>query len=179
MSLSPELLLNRAENTTHWERAWQELACKEHRYEIRKMTASNGSVQWRRQCVVCGESSAALKSADVSYTDKQNAVEFDRELRAELTRRVGELANSFRMEEANRKRSQWWDGYNKYLASPQWREKRSLVMKRANGVCEGCGKFPASQVHHLTYDHVGNELLFELVAVCNACHELVHNKGAA
>ena len=29
--------------------------------------------------------------------------------------------------------------YNRYLASPQWAGKRTLVLKRAGAICEGCG----------------------------------------
>ena len=40
-------------------------------------------------------------------------------------------------------------------------------------MCEGCGVRRAAQVHHLTYEHVGDELLFELVAVCGQCHDRI------
>jgi hypothetical protein len=70
----------------------------------------------------------------------------------------------------------FWEKYNEYLNSPEWREKRELVLRRANGICEGCGKVNATQVHHLNYAHVGREMLFELVAVCDACHEIIHGR---
>jgi 5-methylcytosine-specific restriction endonuclease McrA len=64
--------------------------------------------------------------------------------------------------------------YAEYLQSTAWKEKRRLIMQRCRGYCEGCGSAPATQVHHLTYKHVGNELLFELVAVCDPCHDRIH-----
>jgi len=74
-----------------------------------------------------------------------------------------------------RARWNWW--YKKYLNSEDWSKRRALVMARCNQVCEGCGVSPASQTHHLTYDHVGYEFLFELVGVCKECHARVHNKA--
>lgn len=64
--------------------------------------------------------------------------------------------------------------YDAYLRSSDWRRRRGHVLRRCAGVCEGCGERPAVEVHHLTYRHFGAELLFELVALCRACHALVH-----
>ena len=34
---------------------------------------------------------------------------------------------------------------------------------------------PATQVHHLTYAHLGDELLFELISVCDDCRKRIHH----
>jgi 5-methylcytosine-specific restriction endonuclease McrA len=65
--------------------------------------------------------------------------------------------------------------YEIYLQTDAWQEKRELVFTRANGMCEGCRQAPACQVHHVTYEHVGNEFLWELVAVCRVCHARYHD----
>lgn len=54
--------------------------------------------------------------------------------------------------------------------------KRRKIIDRCNGRCEGCGEAPVAQVHHLTYEHVGDEFLFELVGLCNRCHDRMHGK---
>jgi hypothetical protein len=64
--------------------------------------------------------------------------------------------------------------YPEYLRSGAWKQLRDKVLKRASGECEGCGTAKAVQVHHLRYAHIGHEFLWELVAVCIACHERVH-----
>ena len=69
--------------------------------------------------------------------------------------------------------------YSDYLLSPEWAKRREKVLRRANGICEGCGEARATQVHHKTYDHIYNEPLFDLVAICKACHESIHQAGAA
>lgn len=47
-------------------------------------------------------------------------------------------------------------------------------MQRAAHVCEGCRTARATEVHHLTYEHCGDEFLWELVAICRSCHERYH-----
>ncbi|MDO8980306.1 MAG: hypothetical protein Q7V17_13840 [Afipia sp.] len=64
--------------------------------------------------------------------------------------------------------------YEQYLRSPEWAKRREKVLERAKGICEGCRDRKATQVHHLTYDHIYEELLFELVAVCDDCHRRIH-----
>jgi len=71
---------------------------------------------------------------------------------------------------------EWWATYNAYLKTPAWEKRRRLVFSRARGICEGCGEREATQVHHLSYEHVTRELLWELRAVCNGCHERIHEQ---
>lgn len=73
----------------------------------------------------------------------------------------------------------WWAWYNAYLSSEAWRDRRRKVLSRANGRCEGCLDRTATQVHHTTYAHVGNEPLWELRAICDTCHEALHEKREA
>lgn len=104
--------------------------------------------------------------------------------RSELIQR--EWAKQRAVEEAARedRRRQWWQNYNAYLLSPTWRNKRDLVLKRAAGTCEGCGAQRAAQVHHLRYpqdcrpgspEWIAREKLFDLRAVCTACHDDIHS----
>lgn len=103
------------------------------------------------------------------------------ELRADWARQDRQRERE--REEANRR---WWADYNAYLLSPTWRAKRERVMKRAAGLCEGCGEQRAVQVHHFRYpqdcwpgsqEWVAREKLFDLRAICRNCHADVH--GAA
>ena len=76
------------------------------------------------------------------------------------------------------RRSERRQEYLDYLQTVAWKRKREAVLERANYVCQaqmqGCfGR--ASQAHHLTYEHVFDEPLFDLVAVCRNCHERLHS----
>jgi len=64
--------------------------------------------------------------------------------------------------------------YIEYMKSDAWREKRGLVLERSGGKCEKCG-FEACDVHHLTYERLGNESMDDLQALCLKCHWTAHN----
>lgn len=66
--------------------------------------------------------------------------------------------------------------YADYLKSDEWAARREKVMQRAGGICEGCRQRPATEVHHLSYEHVTQEFLFELVAMCGGCHARWHGQ---
>jgi hypothetical protein len=61
-----------------------------------------------------------------------------------------------------------------YLKTPEWKAKRDRVMKRANGLCEGCLIRPATEVHHRYYGDYPNEFMFDLLALCDDCHDRLH-----
>jgi hypothetical protein len=65
--------------------------------------------------------------------------------------------------------------YQEYLASREWAEKREAVRERSGDRCERCGG-PQQAVHHLTYERIGHELLEDLQAVCDPCHEYLSAK---
>ena len=65
----------------------------------------------------------------------------------------------------------WWELYNLYLASPEWNSKRIRVRARDYGRCQLCGSETLLEIHHLTYNRVGDEALFDLVTLCAHCHE--------
>ncbi|MCY4554379.1 MAG: hypothetical protein OXC79_11970 [Candidatus Poribacteria bacterium] len=109
----------------------------------------------RRYYLVCKTCRNTVKSVhlrDLSTRDKQTAVRYDK----------------------TEARKWWEDQYSRYLQSPTWKAKRQKVMKRANHICEGCLEQKATQVHHLTYERVGCEMLFDLVAICDRCHSNCH-----
>ena len=60
--------------------------------------------------------------------------------------------------------------YDEYLQSDKWKAIRLKVLKRDNNLCQGCLEAPAQDVHHITYDNFGDELMFELLSVCRDCH---------
>lgn len=64
--------------------------------------------------------------------------------------------------------------YHEYLRSPAWARLRRQVLMRCGCVCQGCGAKPAVEVHHLTYERIGEEMLFDLVALCRECHDRLH-----
>jgi 5-methylcytosine-specific restriction endonuclease McrA len=77
------------------------------------------------------------------------------------------------IEQARIKKDNWFKEHSEYLQTSKWKAIRQKVFIRDNFICQGCLEAPASEVHHLTYDHWKDELMFELISVCYNCH---HNK---
>jgi len=67
--------------------------------------------------------------------------------------------------------------YQQYLASREWALLKEQIRKRSGDKCERCLRDPYESTHHLTYERVGNELLTDLLAVCNACHKFLSGKS--
>lgn len=67
-----------------------------------------------------------------------------------------------------------YDSYNEYLRSSHWAGLK--VRFRASDQLQACvcGEEEGLQLHHKTYERVGNELLDDLVLLCRGCHEAVH-----
>ncbi len=87
-----------------------------------------------------------------------------------LNNYIRKLSEDFREQQKDK----WWAWYSEYLNTPKWAAIRSRVLMRENGICQGCEISPAVHVHHTTYDNVGDELLFQLVALCVSCHSKLH-----
>src|SRR5579885_1010625 len=63
--------------------------------------------------------------------------------------------------------------YTHYINSPEWKKRRAHLLQAAGYRCQVCRhpKLPSKlQVHHLTYERLGNELSGDLVVVCTECH---------
>lgn len=67
--------------------------------------------------------------------------------------------------------------YEAYLISPEWRQKRALALQWADDRCQVCNSPHDLQVHHRTYERVGNEDLADLTVLCLECHDLFHMGG--
>lgn len=151
----------------------QQFDCSHEIVAVRKREIAGGSTQFIGQCQRCGYSVGNAVARDKAFGSNggREPPAFDSALRENWD---AQRAKSYQGIEAKFDRNAFFDNYDDYLKSPAWRSKRSKVLNRANGICEGCGDNKADQVHHLTYAHVGNEFLFELVALCHPCHERLH-----
>lgn len=68
-------------------------------------------------------------------------------------------------------------GYNKYISSFAWFEKRNAALLAASYTCQKCGakmgdKDVKLHVHHLTYIRFRKERPEDLQVVCDICHWL-------
>ena len=67
--------------------------------------------------------------------------------------------------------------YDKYLLSEHWRlVKQAYYSSDRPQVCAKCGAEHDRDLHHLTYERIGRELLDDLICLCRSCHNLEHPK---
>lgn len=64
--------------------------------------------------------------------------------------------------------------YHTYLQSAQWRNLVAKVKER-DKVCQLTGSTQNLEVHHITYDRLGNENLSDLVLLSRKAHQFVHD----
>ena len=60
--------------------------------------------------------------------------------------------------------------YLDYLGSVAWRRRRLAKLEEVRWKCQRCPETHGLQVHHLSYDNLGNEDTKELIVLCKACH---------
>lgn len=151
--------------------------CDCEHWELYQRKQSNDVIVVGRVCVRCflwrgvskrGVNLETLPWYDSAWRDNYQSRRI--QMRDRILTTVSDYLENRREEE----REQYTKQYRAYLQSPEWREKRNRVMRRAGGRCEGCGERSATEVHHKTYDRVFDEMLFDLVAVCSPCHRKFH-----
>ncbi|HEY1361789.1 MAG TPA: hypothetical protein VGF60_06055 [Xanthobacteraceae bacterium] len=148
--------------------------CSHPQKQLRQRRNRGGAIQYIEQCLRCGNSVGFFRKhtpnlvASPAWDDKLQ----DNFYAARQGDREAIIQKHVRIQRS--KSEGFWKEYNLYLKTGEWQQKRAKVLQRANGQCEGCGMKPAAEVHHLTYNNVFAEFLFELVAVCDACHSRLH-----
>ena len=64
--------------------------------------------------------------------------------------------------------------YKLYKESPEWKATRERRKRMDNYQCRKCGARSMLEVHHLTYEHLGNEPMEDLITLCHDCHYREH-----
>jgi len=72
---------------------------------------------------------------------------------------------------------EWWNKYRAYMKSKEWDEFKIRVKKIRGNKCEKCNsnKF-ILDVHHLTYERLGNEWVEDVQVLCRPCHRAQHKR---
>lgn len=67
--------------------------------------------------------------------------------------------------------------YQEYLKTQRWKQIKAIKLSY-NNKCQLCGSKDNLQVHHSTYEHVGDEKnhLEDLIVLCKDCHAKFHDK---
>ena len=97
----------------------------------------------------------------LSITELQTIL--DRKAREALEARIAELRSL---------------PYREYLQSPEWKERAVLARQRAGYRCQVCNAANVQlNVHHRTYERLGNEEDGDLTVLCQPCHQIFHENS--
>jgi len=65
--------------------------------------------------------------------------------------------------------------YRDYLRSTWWKNRRFQALNDVGRQCQLCNSEVDLQVHHLSYENLGNEKPKDLLISCEVCHKLTHD----
>lgn len=68
------------------------------------------------------------------------------------------------------------DTYERYIGSPEWAVKRDEILARDGNRYQTCWRTSREvelEVHHKTYESLGDENPAHLITLCRECHEAV------
>lgn len=170
-----------------------EIGCEheDHYYEDQQWTTIDNRKVVSSICKFCGHKNRGglknskdkdnLPNADLllkQYEDLEKEAQLTLpKLRDDYRNKKNEIRINKIREQTEKADKEWWDNYNNYIKnSPKWQNIRQKVLERDNGICQGCLINKANQVHHLTYKNVCNEFMFELISICEICHNRYHGK---
>lgn len=77
---------------------------------------------------------------------------------------------------STRKKPPKW--YQDYLDSDKWKLTREKLLKlwgHACAICNCTKEKSVLDVHHRTYERLGNEQPTDCIIVCRSCHNLIHD----
>jgi 5-methylcytosine-specific restriction endonuclease McrA len=142
--------------------------CQHPQTRLVYQTFSDGSIHYFRQCLTCGQKTTSALSKSSLGLERLSAVPID-----QMQLESKSSAWKFYHEKFSH---DWWIEYDRYLHTEEWKTRSRAVIKRDRGLCQqrsrGC-TIRATEAHHLNYEHVGDEPLKDLIAICHHCHELV------
>ncbi len=158
---------------TAWERVQEEFTCDHAERVVCKKSTSDGRFTYYRQCTRCGSGTIIKKSEALLVCGCVQIPNFDQASVDDWRDRRAARLREISKQEADQQSAEWWDAYAGYLGTERWARKREAVLRRDKHICQACLRNAATQCHHLTYKHVFDEPLFELIAVCVACHDKI------
>ena len=149
--------------------------CKHEVPIIRYIVCSNGVKQYKVQCQSCGKVSG--RALEYKLITGFNPLP----MHDRWTEENDEENERVYMEYRSSKQEHWAKEYREYMMSPEWEQRRNYIYELRGGVCEQCSSplwdgSTTWQLHHKTYDRVGDEDDDDLSLVCKPCHEQIHGR---
>jgi 5-methylcytosine-specific restriction endonuclease McrA len=155
----------------------EEFACACSETVVRKKVDKLGRTGYLRQCLECGETTALLKHAEIPFSERMRAGPIDEEIGSRRRERMRARQSELYEEQSRERRWQYEQDrlaeLEAYYETPWWRSRSQARLELDKYRCQA--RLPhclgaASQVHHVSYKHLGAEPLFDLASVCEPCH---------
>lgn len=156
------------------------IKCENHKLEYVKFKNSCGSLHLKKQCFQCGQLEGRyyakkevlnfnnLPDADLILAEKFENIDYEKV--NNIYKRYEEKRKKIKKEKSL---NEFLEQHTEYLKTIEWKKKRNLVLNRDNYICQSCLECEATQVHHKSYRYWKNEPLFELISVCDKCHDSI------
>ena len=135
----------------------------------------NGVKHFGEQCQLCG----SFFSKKKSEINEEVLPAFDETIKKQYYDNINRHWEQKREEHQNKLQQQRAIRrleYESYIESEIWKKRRQVILERDRWICQGCLHRKAVDVHHLTYDRLGDELAFDLISLCRQCHDKAHGK---
>lgn len=159
----------------NWSYRMLDDCCRSPFHSVVDYQYENGNKVLYMQCQHCGYADRKQPLTSRNF-DADNRREFNKDTHERRKKLVNLERNSlYETKKGIDYQTSKYYKYREYLLSPEWREKRTLVLQRDNNFCHACKEQSAEQVHHLTYDNLFNEPLEDLQALCCKCHDKIHS----
>lgn len=156
----------------------KQYCCKNSRIVYVKRELSNGSCHHKIGCLNCKQTfggsikkTAIPKNAAIYNVPLKKYEEYEiwrNALRDKITAFISDKFEQLKID--------YRKNYEDYLNSQTWKLKRLKILQRDKFVCQECFTERANNVHHITYANLGDEKDYELVSLCQSCHDKIHNK---
>lgn len=170
----------------HWNSEYDLINCGgDHTWKYTYHYSDGGVLQLFHQCIECGKKGnnnslkhntidnfkdkvarGEIKKFDVNLFNKYDPYTKYRSFCTIKSLKDTKIYN----DEQQNKNKEWRKKYVDHLQSDKWQAIRLKVLKRDNNLCQGCLEATATDVHHITYANLGDELMFELLSLCRDCH---------
>ena len=145
-----------------------------HTYtKVIKRQNSSGKIMFQMQCLVCGRRCGQALS---KKTARHDTPFFDETLFTDRKHLTYKHQHRSRIKWEMETKPERALLYQEYLLSNEWKRRRLRILDRDKYTCQGCHETAATQVHHLTYTHLFDELDYQLISLCENCHAKAHKK---
>lgn len=157
--------------------------CNHENFKITKHFDKLGRTIFIPQCMFCGRRCKQQVSKQCATGNEplfnveaeKKSHELSNDLSCKRSHYLAERGIRHRDAQEKAQKTKRRETYEAYLKTQEWSDKRQRVLVRDNFLCQGCLINRATQVHHTTYSHLGKELFFQLISLCDDCHKNIHD----